>query len=148
MRERMMKLLGKKRTTPVLSRRQRIVLLIAAAYGLILAGLTVFSAQIMESRLPGVRLYYADSGYVGEASYETVVPGECLLSDAEGLFIWLAEEKDTPLGRRIYVRRQPVEVAAAGDDFCALRPVLERNAPVVIGAERELYDGEQVKKWE
>ena len=127
------------------SRRQKIVLVIAAAYGLLLIFLTLFSSQVLEASLPEVSVYYSEGGYISGEYFESIVPEDCLRYDAEGSYMYLLVTRDTPLGERMYVRRQSVKIQAISDGFAAVTPVLERRAAVVRESERELESGGQVR---
>ena len=140
-----MKLLCHKAGEKKLSRRQKVCLFISIVYFSAMLVLFVFSEQIQERALPVVQTCYVESAYINGRQYEAVVPDKCLLSDEEGLFIWVILLKDTPLGTRQYVKRQAAEIVARGEARCAIRPVLVINALVVMEAERELQSGEQVK---
>lgn len=128
-----------------LSGRQRIVLTVAAVYFSSLAFVGIFSMKLQDKVLPGVQICYVWSGYIDGKHFETILSHECINIDEQGSYIWLAVRKETPLGERVYVKRQDVEVAAAGDGVCAIRPIMELNAEVVEICNKELYSGEQVK---
>ncbi len=129
-----------------LSLRQKCILVLAGTYVLLLAGLTAFSSQILAGSLPGVRVSYAGDGYIGDVFYNTVLPEKCLFANADGTTcIWLVTEKDTPLGKRLYVHSQDAAVIRSSDGICAIRPILDLNQPVVREADQELSDGAQVR---
>ncbi|MGI6107200.1 MAG: hypothetical protein ACOX8B_04620 [Lachnospiraceae bacterium] len=125
------------------SRRQKAVLAAAGAYTLLLVFLTVFSTQIQKNSLPGVGICYVRNGYLEGESYNTIVSEECICGGQEGTFVWLVTEKDTPLGKRLYVKRQEVEILNVSDGQCAISPILELNQAVAV-TDGELEDGEQV----
>src|SRR3712207_6486869 len=88
--------------------RQKLILLLAFLYFSLLASLSIFSAEIMGNNLTGVSPYYARSGYVNDQFYNTVLARNCVFADDKGSHVWLLIEKDTPLGKRFYVKQQEV----------------------------------------
>lgn len=127
-----------------MSEKQKIVLILAIGYVIILGILTLFSNQLMKASLPEVNTYRVTNTYISGEYYDTVVSKECISFDEEGAIIYELVERDTPLGTRYYVRKQRIEIRAEDERMAAVRPVLDWKTQIIQNSSRELEDGMQV----
>lgn len=127
-----------------MSEKQKIVLILAIGYVIVLGILTLFSNQLMKASLPEVNTYRVTNTYISGEYYDTVVSKECISFDEEGAIIYELVERDTPLGTRYYVRKQRIEIRAEDERMAAVRPVLDWKTQIIQNSSRELEDGMQV----
>lgn len=81
--------------------------------------------------------------------YDYGVPVYALNQDGEGTFVYIAEQKDTTLGKEWIARKLYIQIADQNEQYCAIEPgTLTSNMKVIVQSDQELTEGCEVReKW-
>ncbi len=126
--------------------RKRMIRYLAVLYFCVMAGLTFCSAWIQKMALPQIAIETVRTGYLNDCYYSSMIHTETVRYDEKGYsFVWIVENRRTPLGVRYFIRSVPVSVLAQEKEWSAVEGALERGTWIVFGRNDELEEGQQVK---
>ena len=88
-----------------------------------------------------VQLQIAESS----KTYDLVVPNSAVRNDANGTFVLILKTRQSPLGNRYIVTREPVKVLAKDDTNSAISGAIGAYTYVVTTSTRAVSSGDQVR---
>ena len=78
-------------------------------------------------------------------TYDLTVPAAACHTDNGGSFVYVAELRESVLGMRYVVRREPVNLLASDGATAAVDGILSGESLVICGATRSVQEGETVR---
>lgn len=88
-----------------------------------------------------VQLQIAESS----KTYDLVVPNSAIRSDANGYFVLVLQNRQSPLGNRYIVRRENIKILAKDDTNSAISGAIGQYTYVITTSTKMLKNGDQVR---